>query len=64
MDTPKITEAEKEWRRKNIAEANASSRLEGFKASEPGKALQEKYISGEIDIKELVALTRRHHGLT
>ena len=57
-------EAEKAKRRNNAAEAKASIQLSGLKLSEFAESLQEKYINGEIDIKELVALTRRHHGLS
>ena len=56
-----ISDEEKARRAFIVANASASSALEGIHPDEEMKALQERYINGEFaDAKELGELTRAH----
>lgn len=57
-----ITEEEKIRRQKIVDEANFSVDLEGFKLTPEAKALQDRFINGEIDSKELAVITRAMYG--
>lgn len=61
--TNNINEEEKQRRAEIISETNYSMYLSGFVLSAECKALQNRYISGEITIKELGALTRAMCGI-
>jgi hypothetical protein len=54
-DAPVIGQAEAARRRDAVRQATASIRLEGGTVSEADLALDEQYISGQIDIATYVA---------
>jgi len=60
---PKITEAERVQRQKEIDYARASVRLEGFVLSPEVEELNRRYIAGDITSDEHSAAIRRKHGL-
>lgn len=60
---PKITEAERARRQKEIDTARASVRLEGFILSPEVEELNRRYIAGEITGDEHSEAIRRKHGI-
>ena len=52
---PKISEEERRLRREAVNYGNASVGLEGLKPTPESLALDELYVSGEIDMDELIA---------
>jgi hypothetical protein len=65
IDHPKVcqlSEAEQSKRRKAVAFANASANLSAFEITDGMKRLGERYISGEIDLEEFVAVSRQEHS--
>jgi hypothetical protein len=62
VEHPKVSqlsEAERSKRREAIAFANASANLSAFEITDDMKRLGERYISGEIDLEEFVAVSRK-----
>lgn len=58
------SKAERDRRANDMREAWASCQLEGLPPpSEFARRIAQKYIDGEIDIKEHIKLLREHHGL-
>ncbi len=61
MDTrvkPRISDEERSQRRRGIAVARGSVRLEGFVISPGAEAIAERYIDGELDIDEYIAAVK------
>ena len=61
MDTrvkPRISDEERSERRRGIAAARGSVRLEGFVISQAAEAVAERYIDGELDIDEYIATVK------
>lgn len=46
-----------------VEQARHSSEMEGGRTSEEVRALQDRYVRGEVSADELVALTKEHYGL-
>ena len=58
MDTlvkPRITKEEKAARRRGVAAARGSVRLEGFIISPAAEAIATRYIDGDLDLDEYIA---------
>lgn len=53
-----LSRAEVKRRRQAAQAAEASLRLEGLTMSESAKALQERWIAGELDEEEVMELTK------
>lgn len=65
VDHPKVcqlSEAERSKRREAVAFASASANLSAFEITDGMKRLGERYISGEIDLEEFVATSRKEHA--
>jgi hypothetical protein len=65
VDQPKVSqlsEAERNKRREAVAFANASANLSAFEITDGMKRLGEHYISGEIDLEEFVATSRKENA--
>jgi hypothetical protein len=54
-----ITEAEAARRRRAVDKARHSSEMEGGRSSEEHRAAQEAYVRGEIEIDQLIELSKR-----
>jgi hypothetical protein len=56
-----VVDSEREIRAWGIAQARASSRLEGVDLSPGGQAVAQRYIDGEIDSDQLVQEMAKLH---
>ncbi|MCP1473083.1 hypothetical protein ABIA54_002833 [Pseudomonas sp. EB276 TE3739] len=65
VDHPKVSqlsEAERNKRREAVAFANASANLSAFEITDGMKRLGERYISGETNLEESVATSRKENA--
>lgn len=56
--TERITEVEHARRRRAVDQARHSSEMEGLQSDPEGRALQERYVVGELSVTELIDRTR------
>ncbi len=61
---PTINEAEMQARAWAVAQARHSTEMEGGRSSDEVRAVQDRYVRGEITSDELIAWVKAHHGLT
>ena len=57
-----LSEVERGKRREAVAFANASTNLSAFEITDSMKRLGERYISGEIDLEEFIAISQQEHA--
>lgn len=57
-----ISESEQSKRKETVDFASASVKLSGFEVTEGMKRLGERYISGEIDLDEFVAISQQENA--
>ena len=57
-----ISESEQSKRKETVDFANASVNLSGFEVTEGMKRLGERYISGEIDLEEFLAISQQENA--
>lgn len=57
-----ISESEQSKRKETVDFANASVNLSGFEVTEGMKRLSERYISGEIDLEEFLAISQQENA--
>ena len=60
----KLSAAEVHRRREAVSQAAANARLEGQFMSPESEALFDRFIQGELEIADVLALLREQHGLT
>ena len=60
----KLSAAEVYRRREAVSQAAANARLEGQFMSHESEALFDRFIQGELEIADVLALLREQHGLT
>ena len=60
----KLSAAEVYRRREAVSQAAANARLEGQFMSPDSEALFDRFIQGELEIADVLALLREQHGLT
>ena len=60
----KLSAAEVYRRREAVSQAAANARLEGQFMSPESEALFDRFIQGELEIADVLALLREQHGLT
>jgi hypothetical protein len=63
MAADRITSAERAERQRRVEEAEHSAEMEGVEVTEQWRADAARYVAGEIDTDELVAITRARYGL-
>lgn len=56
-----VSESEQSKRKETVDFANASVNLSGFEVTEGMKRLGERYISGEIELDEFVAISQQEN---
>ena len=56
---PSITAEEREERRRGIAAARGSVRLEGFVLSAQAERVNERYVDGELTLDEYIAAVKK-----
>ena len=57
-----ISESEQSKRKETVDFANASVNLSGFEVTDGMKRLGERYISGEIDLEEFLAISQQENA--
>jgi hypothetical protein len=60
---PTISADEIQRRREALATASANARLEGQFSSPASEAIFDRYVQGELEIGDVIALLKERHGL-
>ena len=60
----RLSAAEVQRRREAVSQAAANARLEGQFMSPESETLFDRFIQGELEIADVLALLREQHGLT